>query len=422
MVQPQPRTGGFNSSLDLMNMGGSHENYRSRADSGVGKALNHSPVTPRQPTSGRRPHSRSYTVTDPLGQDIESWRSTPDPRLTQQESAMQLHVESHGQPHGSMGTYAYDVHSQNVRTQRYQSGELPRGERDPCMGLQEQLQQYPHEQPSYDQRYSQGEPSYNSFDEPWHDEQQGSRQVEQGGPPQYYRPECEAQYRDHQHGSLPPQDSRSQFEVVPQLSQHMAIPDHEQYSALGADWQGDMPAGGPSGISEDKPWQTKEKRTVPIARRQTSSTCMNEIMSDSPSQSTKPQVHPPSPEPCIASRGHHHFTGGTQNQGNMLGDRCCVRQSKLYRQHESGNSMKNIMGHEDLKWEINALEGAYAGQAVYDHDSSLVAQPSFTTCGVPTVHEDSARLWDAHSPVKAARPGSARATAQQHAHKSTQFW
>ena len=41
---------------------------------------------------------------------------------------------------------------------------------------------------------------------------------------------------------------------------------------------------------------------------------------------------------------HYHQQGGTQNQGNVLGSRSCVRQSKLFRQYESGNSMKGLLG------------------------------------------------------------------------------
>eukprot|EP00760_Papus_ankaliazontas_P025978 PhM_4_TR2960/c0_g2_i1/m.58694 len=66
--------------------------------------------------------------------------------------------------------------------------------------------------------------------------------------------------------------------------------------------------------------------------------------------------------------GHHHCgaPGSTQNQGNTLGDRPCVRQSRLYRQHEGGNAMKDLLGHGELKWDTNAQEGAYAGRRVHD--------------------------------------------------------
>ena len=68
------------------------------------------------------------------------------------------------------------------------------------------------------------------------------------------------------------------------------------------------------------------------------------------------------------SRGHHHnATAGTQNQGNSLGDRSSVRQSKLFRQHESGNTMKGLLGTSHLSWRTDQTEGAYAGKAAFDH-------------------------------------------------------
>ena len=50
----------------------------------------------------------------------------------------------------------------------------------------------------------------------------------------------------------------------------------------------------------------------------------------------------------------------------MLGDRPCVRQSKLYREHDGGNAMKEIMGNDGLKWDTGRQEGAYYGMAVHD--------------------------------------------------------
>jgi hypothetical protein len=57
----------------------------------------------------------------------------------------------------------------------------------------------------------------------------------------------------------------------------------------------------------------------------------------------------------------------TQNQGNVLGDRPCVRQSRLYREQVGGNTMKDLLGQETLKWDTNQTEGAYSGGRVYDH-------------------------------------------------------
>ena len=66
--------------------------------------------------------------------------------------------------------------------------------------------------------------------------------------------------------------------------------------------------------------------------------------------------------------GHrHNSNAGTQNQGNSIGDRACVRQSKLYRTHESGNDVKCILGTSNLCWKPDEQEGAYKGHKVFDH-------------------------------------------------------
>jgi len=80
------------------------------------------------------------------------------------------------------------------------------------------------------------------------------------------------------------------------------------------------------------------------------------------------------------SSGHkHNSSAGTQNQGNSLGDRSCVRQSKLYRKYESGNDIKSILGTTNLCWNPDVKEGAYAGQQVFDHTkpSSLADNNSY---------------------------------------------
>lgn len=69
--------------------------------------------------------------------------------------------------------------------------------------------------------------------------------------------------------------------------------------------------------------------------------------------------------------GHHHTSDPnlTQNQGNMLGDRPCVRQSRLYREGCSGNVMKEILGQSELSWKTDQTEGCYGGGHVYDHNT-----------------------------------------------------
>jgi hypothetical protein len=66
--------------------------------------------------------------------------------------------------------------------------------------------------------------------------------------------------------------------------------------------------------------------------------------------------------------GHRHDPlAGSQNLGNSLGSRPCVRQSRLYRKHESGNAMKGVLGSgDDLAWDEQVCQGAYQGSQVYD--------------------------------------------------------
>lgn len=74
--------------------------------------------------------------------------------------------------------------------------------------------------------------------------------------------------------------------------------------------------------------------------------------------------------------GHQHLGGPhmTQNQGNVLGDRPCVRQSMLYRQHVGGNEMKGILGQDSLQWDTTRTQGAYEGGRVYDHNTQSYQQ------------------------------------------------
>jgi hypothetical protein len=131
-----------------------------------------------------------------------------------------------------------------------------------------------------------------------------------------------------------------------------------------------------------------------------------------------PSANQPIPEPRNyvaqapkrASSGHYTLSGGTQNQGNVLGDRSCVRQSKLYRQYESGNSMKAIFGHDHLAWDTNKKEGAYAGQqSLYDHETnSFITEQNKqmhreTSAGAPSRQADPRQ----RLPQPNVRPGTA---------------
>ena len=86
-------------------------------------------------------------------------------------------------------------------------------------------------------------------------------------------------------------------------------------------------------------------------------------------------------------QGMSHVGNSIEN-GNRLGERPVVRQSKIYRQNESGNAMKAALGHDELKWEIDALQGVFAGQGVYDAESNSVivkanTQPPHATKPTP---------------------------------------
>jgi hypothetical protein len=64
--------------------------------------------------------------------------------------------------------------------------------------------------------------------------------------------------------------------------------------------------------------------------------------------------------------GHTHHGGGEGiEKNNHLGDRPCVRQSRLYREHVGGNAMKDLLGQGNLKWDLNQQEGAYKGKRVH---------------------------------------------------------
>ena len=62
--------------------------------------------------------------------------------------------------------------------------------------------------------------------------------------------------------------------------------------------------------------------------------------------------------------GNSRYTG--IENGNRLGERPVVRQSKFFRENESGNQMKNILGHDNLSWDADKQQGVFQGQSVYD--------------------------------------------------------
>ena len=79
-------------------------------------------------------------------------------------------------------------------------------------------------------------------------------------------------------------------------------------------------------------------------------------------QSVQTNVH------RMPSGAYHDVMAGSGSieRGNQLGDRSSVRQSRYFRQYESGNAVKSILGTDNLRWDENKKEGVFAGHAVYD--------------------------------------------------------
>jgi len=229
---------------------------------------------------------------------------------------------------------------------------------------------------------------------------------------------------------LPDRHSEGWQQERPYVPMQGAGPGYQGAPQAAGSYQTDLTEPCPSG-----------RRAAPSHIVQTESSCMGEVMEDGPAFPT--QGLPPTSVPLNAQRGrghgHQNLGGGTQNQGNILGDRSCVRQSKLYRQHESGNTMKELMGHDTLAWKVDSKEGAYAGHAVYDHDTDrYTVDNSYTgvpmngdlsnarTCGAPTGHLDASRRKDAHSPARVTAPSTpssqAWTTRQKMACSNTRPW
>ncbi|CAE7579232.1 unnamed protein product, partial [Symbiodinium natans] len=63
---------------------------------------------------------------------------------------------------------------------------------------------------------------------------------------------------------------------------------------------------------------------------------------------------------------HRHDALCSQNVGNSLGSRPCVRQTALYKQHESGNAMKALLGTPHLSWDPAGCRRAEGQKPVGD--------------------------------------------------------
>ena len=88
---------------------------------------------------------------------------------------------------------------------------------------------------------------------------------------------------------------------------------------------------------------------------------------------------------------YHDPQAGTQNQGNSLGTRSCVRQSKLFRQYESGNDVKGLLGQAAIQWDVNRKQGAYDGAPVYDAARNA---PTFVANESSVGGRGARRRWD----------------------------
>ncbi|KAG5485662.1 hypothetical protein LSCM4_06620 [Leishmania orientalis] len=116
--------------------------------------------------------------------------------------------------------------------------------------------------------------------------------------------------------------------------------------------------------------------------------------------------------------GHQHTSDPnlTQNQGNMLGNRPCVRQSRLYREGCSGNAMKELLGQAELSWKTNQTEGCYGGGRVYDHNTDdhravLTQKPSEQQQQQPQQEQQPQQAVSA-STGRGLRPGAGYANRQ----------
>ena len=97
---------------------------------------------------------------------------------------------------------------------------------------------------------------------------------------------------------------------------------------------------------------TKRERTKSRARGQTLPTEAQQLTNFVPS-TDMPPVMRGSPSTSIEN-------------GNRLGARPVVRQSKFYREGNSGNAVKDLLGQANLAWDMENQEGAFKGQAIYD--------------------------------------------------------
>lgn len=112
--------------------------------------------------------------------------------------------------------------------------------------------------------------------------------------------------------------------------------------------------------------QSEVPRNRHGCRPPTSDALDTEMRRRSAEPSSSPVSPPVSTSPLAARGAYHDPTSTSQNTGNHLGSRSCVRQSKLFRMYESGNAAKEILGQESLQWSVDRKEGVFAGHQVFD--------------------------------------------------------
>ena len=91
----------------------------------------------------------------------------------------------------------------------------------------------------------------------------------------------------------------------------------------------------------------------------------------------------------MVASAYHDASSGSIERGNALGDRSSVRQSRLFRQYESGNNVKSILGTDNLRWDVDQKEGVFAGHSVYDDKAQkYAAVPQNYTAAAPPHQEN----------------------------------
>ena len=113
----------------------------------------------------------------------------------------------------------------------------------------------------------------------------------------------------------------------------------------------------------------------------------------------------------------------SMNRNNVLSsDRSCVRQSSLFRQYESGNSVKGLLGTPNLCWNTHMKEGVFTGQIAYDEASrTSVKNECYTDSNT---HPSSNKQSQAYAKMKSEASVSYKRTtgAQLNPSRSTRPW